>query len=113
MVQFNIDNYTLGANYCRHSLKKGGVCIFVHNSLNFVGKDLEKFSNHQVIEACTIILFHNSYNICILAIYRVPTGNLTCFIKKSEKVLHSLYTLNTQFIKCGDINVNYLAHISR
>ena len=26
-----------------HSLKKGGVCIFVHNSLNFVGTDLEKF----------------------------------------------------------------------
>jgi hypothetical protein len=33
IVQFHIGNYTLGANYCRHSLKKGGACIFVHNSL--------------------------------------------------------------------------------
>lgn len=32
IVQFHIDNYTVGANYCRHSLKKGGACIFVHNN---------------------------------------------------------------------------------
>ena len=81
MVQFHIDNCTLGANYCRHSLKKGGGCIFVHNSLNFVGTDLEKYSHDQDIEACTIILFHNSYIICILTIYRAPTGNFICFIK--------------------------------
>jgi hypothetical protein len=42
IVQFHIGNYTLGANYCRHSLKKGGVCIFFHNSLSFVGTDLKK-----------------------------------------------------------------------
>jgi hypothetical protein len=45
IVQLHINNYTLGANYCRHSLKKGGVCIFVHNGLDFIGIDLEKFSN--------------------------------------------------------------------
>lgn len=49
MVQFHIDNYMLGANYCRHSFKKGGVCVFFHNSLNFVGIDLENFSNDQGI----------------------------------------------------------------
>ena len=42
-----------------HSLKKGGVCIFVHNSLSFVGTDLEKFSNDQDIKACVIRLFYN------------------------------------------------------
>jgi hypothetical protein len=35
IVQFRIDNYTLGANYCRHSLKKGGVCIFFHCRCSF------------------------------------------------------------------------------
>jgi len=30
MVQFHIDNYTFGANYCKHSLKKYGVvCAFL------------------------------------------------------------------------------------
>jgi hypothetical protein len=92
---------------------KGGVCIFVHNSLNFVGTDLEKFSNDQEIEARTIRLLQNSYNICILTIYRAPTGNFTCFIKKLETILGSLYTLNMQFIICSYTNVNYLLHNSR
>jgi len=40
MTQFQIDNCTVGANYCRHSLKKGGACVFVHNRLSFVGINL-------------------------------------------------------------------------
>jgi hypothetical protein len=106
-------NYTLGANYCRYSLKTGGVCIFAHNILSFAGTDLEKFSNDRNIEACAIRLLFNSYNICILTIYRAPTGNFTCFIKKFGAILCSLYTLNTQFIIRGDINVSYLVYNSR
>jgi hypothetical protein len=34
-ISANIDNYYLGAKYCRRSLKKGGVCIFVHENLRF------------------------------------------------------------------------------
>ena len=47
IVQFHIDNYIVGANYCRHSLKKGGAYIFVHNSISFVGTDFKKFSNDR------------------------------------------------------------------
>jgi hypothetical protein len=61
IVQFHTGNYSLGANYCKDSLKEGGVCIFVHNSLSFVGTDLEKFSNDHV----KLRLFYSSYNICI------------------------------------------------
>jgi hypothetical protein len=50
----HINNYTLGAKYCRHSSKKGGVCIFVHNGLDLIYTDLEKFSNDQDTEACAI-----------------------------------------------------------
>jgi exonuclease III len=92
---------------------KGRVCILVHNNLNFVGTDLKKISNDQEMEACTIRLLHNSYNSCILTIYRAPAGNFTCFIKKLQKMLCSLYTLNMQFIICGDINVNHLVRNSR
>ena len=80
--------------------------------LRFGGIDLEKFSNDQGIEACAIRLLYNSYNICIVTIYRAPTGNFTCFIKKLEAILCSLYTLHMQFITRGDINVNYFIHNS-
>jgi hypothetical protein len=64
-------------------------------------------------EACAIRLLYSSYIICILTVYRAPTGNFTCFIKKLEAILCSLYTLNIQLIICGDISVNYLVHNSR
>ena len=31
----SIDHYTLGAKFCRQTLKQGGSSIFVHNSLDF------------------------------------------------------------------------------
>ena len=113
IVQFHIGNYTLGANYCRHSLKKCVVCIFFHNILSIVGTDLKKISVDQDIEACAIRLLYSSCNMHILVIYTAPTGNFTCFIKKLAAMLCSLYTLNTQLIICGDINVNYLVHNNR
>jgi hypothetical protein len=29
------DNYNLGANFCREFIDKGGVCIFIHKTLQF------------------------------------------------------------------------------
>ena len=39
-----IESYTLGASFCRNSLKMGGVCIFVNRNLNYTNTDLQKFS---------------------------------------------------------------------
>jgi len=113
IVQFHIDNYTLRANYCRHSLKKVGAYIFVHNSISFVGIDLKKNFLMIRTEAYAIRLLYNSYNICILTIHGAPTGNFTYFIKKLEAILCSFYTLNTQLIICGVTSTNYLVHNSR
>jgi hypothetical protein len=90
-----------------------GVCIFVHNDLDFTGIDLEKFCKDKDIEACAIKLLQNSYHICILSIYRAPLGNFTYLIKKLETILNSLHTINTQYIICGDININYLIENNR
>jgi hypothetical protein len=38
-----IDNYVLGARYCRTVYKNGGVCIFIHNSIKFNNILLEKY----------------------------------------------------------------------
>ena len=74
---------------------------------------MKKFSNDQDIETCAIRILYNSNDICILTVYRAPTGNFTCFVKKLEAIICSLYPLNMQLIVCGDISVNYLAHDSR
>ena len=64
-----IDQYTLGAKYCRQGLKHGGTGIFVHDSLEFTNIDLQKFCIEQDIETCavkvniqsTVIYIYNMY----------------------------------------------------
>jgi exonuclease III len=105
-----LDNYTLGASYCRNSLKKGGVCIYVHQDLNFNTVDLNIFSNDQHIEACAVSLSNSVCNTYILLVYRAPVGNFTHFLNKLESLLNLLYTNNSKLVLCGDINVNYLIY---
>jgi len=51
----DIENYNLGAYYCRQLCDKGGVAIFIHNSLCFSIIDI-KHSEEQDIEICTLKL---------------------------------------------------------
>jgi hypothetical protein len=86
----------------------GGLCIFVNEKLNFMNVDLRKFSHERDTEAGAVKLFVNSLNICILSIYRAPSGNITHFLDKLEMILNLLYRNNTQLIICRDVNINYL-----
>jgi hypothetical protein len=55
--------------------------------------------------------FKTSYgalNICVLTLYRAPSGNFSSFLLKLDTILQSQYTPMQHFIICGDINVNYL-----
>jgi len=48
----HIENYNLGANYCRQLRKKDCVPIFVHNSLCFSDIDIVEHCEEQDIEIC-------------------------------------------------------------
>jgi hypothetical protein len=52
-------------------------------------------------------LHHHINNICILTVYRAPTGNFTCFLNSLETILNKLYTKSINIILC-DVNINYL-----
>lgn len=103
-----IDHYNLGAVYCRKSLSKGGVCIFVYKSLNFININLDKFCLDQVIEVCAVKLQSALRNICIVAVYRAPSGNFMQFLNGLDAVLKTVFSSGIEFIVCGDININYL-----
>jgi hypothetical protein len=38
-----IDQFKLGSKFCRHEFKNGGVCIFVHEDLDFFSILLDKY----------------------------------------------------------------------
>jgi len=104
----SIFNYKLGAKYCRQKLKHGSVCIYIHEALKFTSINLQKHCKEQDIEITAVQLKLNRKNVIILCAYRAPSGDLEYFLNKLDYVLNSLQTYKTEFIICGDININYL-----
>ena len=62
----------------------------------------------QGIEIGALQLSFGTLNICILTLYRAPSGNFGSFLLKLDTILQTLYTPKLHFIICGDININYL-----
>ena len=103
-----INYYNLGASYCRNSCKLGGVGIFVHSTLSYTSIDLTKYCNEQGLEACPLKLKYLTNVLCILCIYKPPTGNFVTFLCLLESLLNQLYSNSINLIIFGDININYL-----
>ena len=63
----------------KNSRKRGGLCIFFHESLCYkLGKDLS--INAEAIESLSIeILLKKASNLISNAIYRPPTGDIEIF----------------------------------
>jgi hypothetical protein len=64
--------------------------------------------NEQDIEICALKLSFGTLNICVLTLYRAPSGNVSSFLLKLDTILQVLCTPKSHFIICGDININYL-----
>ena len=105
----NIEDYTAGVQFCRALHEKGGVIMYVHNNLTFTNTDLSEYCKEKDFEACAIKLTTTSLNICIITIYRSPTGDFNGFLQNLDKVLQLLYTSALHINICGHININYLA----
>jgi exonuclease III len=109
----SMDNYELGAKYCRITYKNGGVCIFIHNSIKFNNVLIEKYCVEKDIEACAIKLILTNIKIIVLAVYRSPSGNFNKFLQKLDNILRILHNNKSEFIICGDVNINYLEKCDR
>jgi hypothetical protein len=103
-----LENYTIGAQFCRSHLEKGGVVMYINNSLNSTNIDLSKYCKEKDIEICAVKLKLSVTPVCVMTVYRSPSGNFNCFLQNLDAVLQTLYTPAQSFIICGDININYL-----
>ena len=75
-----INSYKLASYYCRKRCKGGGVCIYVHESIHCTSINLSKFCKDKDIEICAVKLYQLPTNICILSIYRSPSGMFSKFL---------------------------------
>jgi hypothetical protein len=91
LEKVHIENYNLGAHYCRQLREKGGVAIFVHDSLSFSNIDMAQHCKEQDTEICALKLSFGTLNICVLTFYRARSGNFGSFLLKLDTILQSLY----------------------
>jgi len=77
----------LGFCYCRKLKHKGGVCIFVHNSMKFSFLDVDDYCIDQVCEVCAIHLNSSDDKLCTLAVYRSPSENFNTFLTNFDLIL--------------------------
>ena len=108
----NLGQYTLGATFCRQTYKHGGVCIYVLKDIQFNTINLDQYNKEKDLKICALKLCLLSSRFTIICIYRYPTGNFTYFLNQLESIFNKMYT-STEFILCGDFNVNYLNDNSR
>ena len=87
--------------------KNGGVCIYIHESLQFSNINVYKFCKEKDFEACVIKLYLSCYAIGIVSIYRSPSGNFEYFLDKLEALLNFVKDNSMELILCGDYNINF------
>ena len=109
----HLTNYSLGASYCRKTFLKGGVSIFVYRNLKYNTINIDEYNINKDTEACAIQLVSNFNKVCILAIYRSPSGDFTNFLKCLDLILQKLYSNKYNTVICGDVNANYLIYHNR
>jgi len=102
-----INPYNLGTSYCTTNHNYGGVSVFVHETISYSPIDLSK-CHEQDIEICAVKLHLAFATVCILSVYRSPTGNFLLFLHTLDSILDRLFTNSLNIIICGDFNINYL-----
>ena len=107
-----LTNHRLGAHFCRNTYKNGGVRIFISEIIQSTTINLDKFCKEKDFEICAAKLHLLSGEICIVTIYRSPSGDFQYFTDNLEKILSMIYSNNTEIIICGDFNVNYLTDLT-
>jgi exonuclease III len=104
------ENYKLGDSYCRTNHEMGGVCIYVQKGIEYEKLNIGNLCQDKNIEACAIKIKCNKKNICIIAIYRAPSGNFESFFTNMDSILRIVYNPTLHIVMCGDINIDYLSH---
>jgi regulator of RNase E activity RraB len=108
LVRVNIENDALGSCFSRCRYQKGGVCIFFHNDICFSHVDLLNCCVEKILEICAVKIEFSGWGLIIVCLYRSPVGDFCQFLKLLEQTLLFLYRPYTEFLVCGDFDVDCL-----
>ncbi len=102
-----IDGFKLFDEH-RKNMTKGGVAVYVRNSLKFIDRnDLNIFDEGQ-FESCFVEISMKSKNLIIGEVYRIPGTNESDFIRKYENIISVVQREKKQLIIGTDQNLDFL-----
>ncbi|PNF23822.1 hypothetical protein B7P43_G15913 [Cryptotermes secundus] len=113
LLHLTLEGYLLGSSFCRRNLQRGGVCIFIKKDKCFNKIDISCHCTEKDLEICAVQLGTKSSNLIILGLYRSPSGDFNQFLKGLDAALKYLYNPKSEFLICGDINIDYLSDSNR
>jgi len=64
----------------------------------------------KYIEVCVLKLKSTFFNVCIMAVYRAPTGNFNLFLNRLDDITKTLYKVDLKLVVCGELNIDYLTN---
>ena len=102
LTHVTLENYTIGAQFCRSHFEKGGVVMYIHNTLKSTNIDLSTYCKEKDIEIYAVKLNLNDTPVSVITVYRSPLGNFNHFLQSIDAVLQTLYTPAQSFIICGE-----------
>jgi hypothetical protein len=103
----SLDNYQLSSNFSHINHIGGGVCIFTRADLQYSICDVSQFCIEKMFGVCVTKLDLGNYYIIVICTYRSPTGNFFNFLNQLDLTLKYLCNTKTEFIICGDLNVDF------
>jgi exonuclease III len=68
------------------------------------------FCDEKNFETCAVQIQIKGFHIITICIYRSPSGDFGQFLRLLDSTLKSLHKSKTEFLICGDINVNYITY---
>lgn len=101
----NVDGFQNATFFSRKNHIRGGVCIYVSNSLKFEVIKTDWLCTELHFECSTIKL--NDLKIIIVSLYRSPIGDPEIFLQKLEQLLMYLGRFKANIVVGGDVNSKF------
>ena len=89
----NLDQYKMGASFCRKNFKYVGASIYVSKTLQFSTINLDKYHKEKDLKICALKLKILTNNFAIICVYRSPTGDLSYFLIQLKNIMNEIYNV--------------------
>jgi hypothetical protein len=90
MQRVSLNEYNLVTEFCRQAFHKGGVWMFILKRYSFSVINIINYCKDKELEARALKLKFSAIKMCILPIYRSPSGNFRFFLNGLENILKKI-----------------------